>query len=87
MCVCQGVQAPLFLWTHLTEKDLQSVWQAGLESPDAVAVLQQAAAEADNKTHLQQAIELDLYKQTLRQGQVLGLLCRALAMSIATSEY
>ncbi len=54
----------------MSEKDLQSVWKAGLETPDAAAVLQKAGGDTDNATDLQKAIELDLYKQTLRQGQV-----------------
>ena len=54
----------------MSEKDLQSVWKAGLETPEAAAVLQNPGADTDNETDLQKAIELDLYKQTLRQGQV-----------------
>ncbi|DBB17321.1 TPA: hypothetical protein ACH3X3_014364 [Trebouxia sp. C0006] len=67
-----GVRAPLFVWTDLSEKDLQSVWKTGLETPDAAAVLQKAGGDTDNATDLQKAIELDLYKQTLRQGQDLS---------------
>ncbi len=58
------------MWTDLSEKDLQLVLKAGLETPDAAAVLQKAGADTDNETDLQKAIELDLYKQTLQQGQV-----------------
>lgn len=54
----------------MSEKDLQLVLKAGLETPDAAAVLQKAGADTDNETDLQKAIELHLYKQTLRQGQV-----------------
>lgn len=54
----------------MSEKDLQSVWKAGLATPEAAAVMQKPGADTDNETDLQKAIELDLYKQTLRQGQV-----------------
>ncbi|KAL0039575.1 hypothetical protein WJX77_002257 [Trebouxia sp. C0004] len=67
-----GVRAPLFVWTDLSEKDLQSVWKAGLETPDAAAVLQKAGGDTGNETDLQKAIEMDLYKQTLRHGQDLS---------------
>ena len=70
MWYLQVARDPLFVWTDLTEKDLQSLSQAGLAAPNSVAILQQAAAQDTIRTDLQQAIEMDLYKQTIRQGQV-----------------
>ena len=60
------------MWADLKEQGLQSVWQTGLDSPEATATLQTAAATANAKTVLQTAIELDLYRQTLIEGQVCG---------------
>ena len=66
----QVASDPLFVWTDLTEKDLQSLRQTGLEAPNSVAILQQAATQDTSRTELQHTIETDLYKQTIRQGKV-----------------
>lgn len=70
----QGAKAQLFLWTDLSEEDLQAVWTAGLETPTSAAVLQRASADLGSKTDLQAAIELDLYRQALRQGKVYSVM-------------
>lgn len=67
----QVARDPLFVWTDLTEKDLQSLRQFGLGSPNSAAILQKAATQSLSRTDSQQGIELDLYVQTLRQGKVL----------------
>ena len=74
-CLYQVAQEPLFVWTDLSEQDLQSLWQSGLESPKSAAILQKAAIQSQNRTELQQQTELELYKQTLRQGKVLLVIC------------
>ena len=71
----QVAHEQLFVWTDLTEQDLRSIKQSGLETPASVAVLQKAATQSTTRTDLQQAIELDLYKQTIRQGKVRGCRC------------
>ncbi|KAL3143342.1 hypothetical protein ABBQ38_002177 [Trebouxia sp. C0009 RCD-2024] len=69
----QVARDPLFVWTDLTEKDLQSLRQFGLGSPNSAAILQKAATQSLSRTDSQQGIELDLYVQTLRQGKGMSL--------------
>ena len=69
-CLYQ-VHEPLFVWTDLSEKDVQLLRQSGMDSPNSTAILQKAATQSTSRTDLQQQIELELYKQTLRQGKVI----------------
>ena len=75
LCLYQVAQEPLFVWTDLSEQDLQSLWRCGLESPNSAAILQKAATQSQTRTELQQQTELELYKQTLRQGKVFPKEC------------
>lgn len=71
LAILQGIGAPLpFLWTDLSEQDILLLTKNDMTLPLAETLLHKAANHDENTPHLQQAIELDLYKQTLQQAQV-----------------
>lgn len=71
LAILQGIGAPLpFLWTDLSEQDILLLTKNDMTSPLAEKLLHKAANHDENTPHLQQAVELDLYRQTLQQAQV-----------------
>lgn len=70
-CGLQGIGSPLpFIWTELQEKDMLALESDGLDSVAADLILHRAAGHNETTSLSQQAIELDLYKQTLHQAKV-----------------
>ena len=67
----QVSQTTLYVWSDLSEKDMQLLNKLDLQEPDSAAVLAKAAAQTSGRTDTQQAIEMDLFRQTLKAGKVL----------------
>lgn len=82
----QGIGALLpYLWTDLSEQDVLYLTTNDKSSPAAEAIIHKAASHSDRTALLQQAIELDLYKQTLQQAQVAPF-CQRIAIGEYASQ-